>query len=51
MLSTRISLFFLGFFVFLAGCMETYSSDLQGEDENIYVVSSEVTNHVGFPGY
>jgi hypothetical protein len=47
-MSTPVSLIFLVFIVFMTGCIEPYSPDLQGENENIYVVSGEVTNHEGY---
>jgi hypothetical protein len=34
--------------MFLAGCIEAYSPDLHGEEENSYVISGEVTNKEGF---
>ncbi len=32
----------------LAGCIEPYAPNLNGEAENTYVVSGEVTNHEGY---
>jgi hypothetical protein len=35
-------------FLFLAGCIEPYSPNLHGEEENIYVVSGGVTSKEGY---
>jgi hypothetical protein len=46
-LKIQCLLSFLGI-LFLAGCIEPYSPNLHGEEEDTYVISGEVTNQEGY---